>query len=78
MLDICDFFWTSLIANVGGKPSNSVMDKKFSYEIIVFLSLLCGTFVWIFYRGEMNAVLSVRSKMEPFTDLDSFEKTDWR
>ena len=78
---ICDmvaFLWTSTIANLGGKPNACPsLDSKKSYKIVVFTSLICGTAIWICYRARMNAVLSIRSKSLPFTDLDSMAQTDW-
>ena len=78
ILQICNFLWTSMIANFGGKPSICQLNQRKSYKFIIFISLLCGNIVWIFYRSQMNAVLSIRSKSMPFNDFNSFAKTDWR
>ena len=73
------FMWTSFTANLGGKPNaNPTLDKRKSYKMVVFTSLICGTAIWIFYRAQMNAVLLIRSKSPPFTDLNSIAETDWR
>ena len=78
-IDMVIFIWTSFTANLGGKPNaNPSLDLRKSYRIVVFTSLMCGTAVWIFYRAQMNAVLSIRSKSLPFTDLESIAETDWR
>ena len=77
--DMTAFLWTSFIANLGGKPNIfPSLDSRKSYKIVVFISLLCGTMTWISYRARMNAVLSIRSKPLPFTDLDSMAETDWK
>ena len=77
--DMTAFLWNSFIANLGGKPNIfPSLDSRKSYKIIVFISLLCGTMTWISYRARMNAVLSIRSKLLPFTDLDSMAETDWK
>ena len=77
--DMTAFLWNSFIANLGGKPNIfPSLDSRKSYKIIVFISLLCGTMTWISYRARMNAVLSIRSKPLPFTDLDSMAETDWK
>ena len=78
IIQICNFLWTSMIANFGGKPSICQLNQRKSYKFIIFISLLCGNIVWIFYRSQMNAVLSIRSKSMPFNDFNSFAKTDWR
>ena len=77
--DFVAFLWTSFIANLGGKPSiSSSLESRKSYKIVVFTSLLCGTIIWTSYRAQMNAVLSIRSKPLPFTDLDSMSETNWK
>ena len=78
LIDMADTLWSSLIAFLGGKPSNTIVDGKQSYKIVVFTSLIIGTIVWAFYRSQMNAVLSIRSETLPFNDLKSLAKTDWR
>ena len=73
-----DFLWTSFIAFFGGKPSTTKIDSKQSYRSIIFISLLSGLIVFVFYKGYLSAELSVRIKKFPFTDLKSLSKTDWR
>ena len=77
-IDTVVFLWTSFIANFGGKPPATKLDKKPSYRIVVFTSLLCGMLIWIGYRSMLIAVFSVTYKKYPFTDLEGFSKTDWR
>ena len=78
LIDMADTLWSSLVAFLGGKPSNTIVDGNQSYKIVVFTSLIIGTIVWAFYRSQMNAVLSIRSEALPFQDLESLAKTDWR
>ena len=70
--------WTSFIAFLGGKPATSMIDSKESYRSIVFVSLLSGSILWMFYKGILTAELSVFIKKYPFTDMDTFSETDWR
>lgn len=79
LFDVVVFIWTSFIANFGGKPNAcQTIDSKNSYKIVVFTSLFCGSMIWMFYRAQMNAVLSIRYKTLPFTDLDNIADTDWK
>ena len=76
--DVVCFSWTSFIGFFGGKPNPTKMDKLQAYKITIFISLLCGTVVWIAYRSYLTAELSVMIKSYPFHDLDSFSNTNWR
>ena len=78
MENCLDFLWTSFTAFFGGKPSTTKIDSKQSYRSIIFISLLPGLIIFIFYKGYLSAELSVRIKKFPFTDLKSLSKTDWR
>ena len=76
--EIICYLWTSFIANFGGKPSKTVMDNKHSYKCIILVSLLSGTIFWISYRAKLISELSIIDKRIPFTDLESFSKSNWR
>ena len=73
-----DFLWTSFIAFFGGKPTATKIDSKKSYRSIIFISLLAGSIVWIFYRAYLTAELAIRIKKYPINDMESLSKTDWR
>ena len=73
-----DFLWTSFIAFFGGKPTATKIDSKKSYRSIIFISLLSGSIVWIFYRAYLTAELAIRIKKYPINDMESLSKTDWR
>ena len=73
---IC-FLWTSYAAFLGGKPTKTQIDSKESYRLIIFFSLLCGLIVWSTYKAQLKASLTIVQKDYPFTDLESFTKTDW-
>ena len=77
-IEIIGFLWTSFIANFGGKPSCSKIDSKESYKFIIFVSLLSGAVIWISYRAKLTSELSIIDKSLPFTDLESFYKSNWR
>ena len=72
------FYWTTFIAIFGGKASGTPIDSKKSYKIIVFVSLLSGLLIWMFYRSFIIASLSVQVTEYPFKDIESLSKTKWR
>ena len=78
LLDGFCFLWTSFIANFGGKPTATKIDKKRSYKVVVFTSLLSGVLIWIIYRSMLTAAFSVAYKKYPFNDMESFSRTNWR
>ena len=57
--DCFGFLWTSSMAFFGGKPKNTKMDSKQPYRIIIFFSFLSGFVVWVCYRAEFSAKLSL-------------------
>ena len=73
-----DHFWTSFTGFFGGKPFPTPIDSISSYKIAIVSKLLCGTVVWIAYRAGLTAELSVNHPKFPFTDMESFSKTNWR
>ena len=76
--NIFESFWTSIKAFFGGKPDSSLIDTKQSYKMVIFISLLCGLFVWQSYRAHLTAELAVYMKAYPFKNLNSISKTNWR
>ena len=78
VLEFLSAIWTSFIAYFGGKPTNKSIDNQTTYKIVLFTSLLCGSLVWMFYRGYLSSNLSFTIKKLPFTDLKSLSKTNWR
>ena len=77
-MDTVAFLWTSFIANFGGKPTSTSIDSKPSYKILIFSSLIGGFVIWVAFRSRLTAELSVIIKKYPFTDMESFARTDWR
>ena len=77
-IDTVAFFWTSFIVYFGGKPTNTAIDSKRPYKILIFSSLLGGVIIWIYFRSRLTAELSVVLKKYPFNDMESFSETDWR
>ena len=73
-----DYIWTSFTGFFGGRPNVTPIDSKFYYNSAIFVTLLCGTVIWISYRAGLTSELSVISKSYPFTDMMSFSKTNWR
>ena len=76
--NILGFVWTSFIAYLGSKPKETQIDSKKSYKVLVFVSLLSGTVVWIAYKSYLKAEFAVSLKKHPFNDMESLSKTDWR
>ena len=77
-IDTIAFFWTSFIVYFGGKPTNTSIDSKRPYKILIFSSLLGGVIIWIYFRSRLTAELAVVLKKLPFNDMESFSETDWR
>ena len=78
IIDVICFLWTTFIANFGGKPISTKIEPKKSYKAIIFVSLLSGTVIWIFYRGYLTAELAFGNDVYHFVDMESFSKTNWR
>ena len=60
---------------IGGKTY--MYDRK-SYKIISVTSMLGGVVIWIAYRAFLSAELAIVIKKNPFTDLESLSKTNFR
>ena len=73
-----DYIWTSFTGFFGGTPNVTPIDSKSYYNATIFVTLLCGTVIWISYRAGLTSELSVKSKSYPFTDMMTFSKTNWR
>ena len=69
-------YWIALKSNFGGKPSS--VHKNNSYQIAVFVCLLSGSIVWIFYRAFLTPELSIIKLKQPFNDLESLLASDYR
>lgn len=71
--------WLALIANFGGKPANSKGLKQTSYRLVLFLCLLLGTLMWMYYRSSLTSELSIIKPNLPFSDLYGLHKrSDYR
>ena len=75
---IFENFWTSLIANFGGKPKPSKIDQRLTYKLVIFITLLGGSLVFMFYKSYLSAVLTISLKKFPFNDMEGLSKTSWR
>ena len=60
---------------IGGKTY--IYNRK-SYKIISVTSMLGGVVIWIAYRAFLSAELAIVIKKNPFTDLESLSKTNFR
>ena len=77
-IDTISLLWTSIIANFGGAPSSTKIDNNQSYRLTIFVSLCSGIVIWISYQARLTSELSVIDKKYPFTDFESFSKTNWK
>ena len=69
-------YWIALKSNFGGKPAS--VHKNSSYQITVFVCLLAGSVVWMFYRAFLTSELSIIQLKQPFNDLESFLASDYK
>ena len=77
-MDTINLLWTSIIANFGGAPASTKIDNNQSYRLTIFVSLCSGIVIWISYQARLTSELSVIDKKYPFTDFESFSKTNWK
>ena len=72
--------WSSFTAIFGGftHQNDLLLKTKISYRSTIFVSLLGGTLIWMAYRSCMTAEFNDFQKKYPFTDMESFSKTNWR
>ena len=68
--------WIAIKSNFGGKPAS--VHKNNSYQIAVFVCLLAGSIVWIFYRAFLTSELSIIKLKQPFDDLESLLASDYK
>ena len=68
--------WIALKSNFGGKLAS--VHKNNSYQIAVFVCLLAGSIVWIFYRAFLTSELSIIKWKQPFDDLESLLASDYK
>ena len=68
--------WIALKSNFGGKPAS--VHKNNSYQIAVFVCLLAGSIVWIFYQAFLTSELSIIKLKQPFNDLESLLASDYK
>ena len=70
--------WCAMKPIFGGKVSNPKIDSGISQNIILFIWSLCGSVIWIYYRSQITALLSISNPSKPFKDLESMANTNWR
>ena len=79
MTSMIGFLWnTYSMFLMGGKPAKTSIDNKRSYRVIVLISMLGGTILWIAYRSFLAAELAVVIKKYPFRDLETLSKTEFK
>ena len=72
--------WSSFTAIFGGATHQNdlLLKTKISYRSTIFTSLFSGTLIWMAYRSCMTAEFNDFLKKYPFTDMETFSRTDWR
>ena len=70
--------WSAMKSIFGGKVNNSDIDSGITQSIILFIWSLCGSVIWIYYRSQITALLSISNPNKPFNDLESMANTNWR
>ena len=70
--------WSAMKSIFGGKVSNPDIDSGITQSIILFVWSLCGSVIWIHYRSQITALLSISNPNKPFHDLESMANTNWR
>ena len=78
MLICLESIWCTMKSILGGKTSNPKIDFGISQNIILFIWSLCGSVIWIYYRSQITALLSISNPSKPFHDLESMANTNWR
>ena len=63
-------FWQAVLS--------TKIDAKLNYRLTVFISLCCGIFIWISYQARLTSELSIIDRNYPFTDWESFSRTNWK
>ena len=71
-------FWSAMKPIFGGKVSNPDIDSGIIQKMILFIWSLCGSIIWIYYRSQITALLSISYPNKPFHDLESMTNTNWR
>ena len=70
--------WCAMKSIFGGKVSNPDIDFGITQNFILFIWSLCGSVIWIYYRSQITALLSISGINKPFYDLESMTNTNWR
>ena len=70
--------WFAMKSIFGGIVSYPNIDYVTSQKVILFIWSLCGNIIWIYYRSQITALLSISNPSKPFYDLESMANTNWR
>ena len=70
--------WSTMKPIFGGKVLNPDIDSGIAQSIIIFIWSLCGSVIWMYYRSQITALLSISNPSKPFHDLESMGNTNWR
>ena len=76
-IDIFGTLWASSAVFFGGDFDANGSQRK-THKFMIFLTLFGGNIIWMGYQASLTVELSAPSNKLPFTDLDSFLKTDWK
>ena len=70
--------WCAMKSIFGGIVSYPNIDYVTSQKVLLFIWSLCGSIIWIYYRSQITALLSISNPSKPFYDLESMANTNWR
>ena len=61
-----------------GKDALIISKKQQSLKIFKWVILFCGAWLWMAYRSQLTAVLSVAKNYQPFENLKEFSDSHYR
>ncbi len=66
------------MANLSGKPRESLRRMTNSNRLVLFACLLGGQVIWMGYRASLFSALSVRKSVLPFDGFSSLLDTNFQ
>jgi hypothetical protein len=76
--DILDTLGLTCSAYFGATFTNACVQNSWSTKIAMFSCFMGGSVIWYSYQGFITSTLAARSIKLPFTNLEEFDKTDYR
>ena len=76
MVNITGIMWETFVTNFGGSL-DEYETRKYSYKMLIFLSLFGANIIWMAYQASLTVDLSVSEPKLPFSDLEGLLNSDW-